>query len=674
VFLAFICLAPAGQSQSVSSSPGEIKLPTITTARQAHDLSNTVAKRALPVHLRGVITYFDPDYGTGYAAIFIHDASGSVFVSQTAKQAAQLFVGALVDVRGVTAPGGFGPIVDNPQISIVGRAPLPPNPPRVSLAVLKTGAVDAQWVEVEGTVHRVIEYPHVVVVRLELADGPIPVVMIRTPGATYSDLVDAQVRIDANAAPTMNSDGQMVGVHLQAPDISTLRVLEPASGNPFAGSAVPIDSLLGWEHYAVSKHRVHLRGTVTQQWPGSSLCIRDATRGICAQTAQTTPVALGTVADVAGFVKIENNAPVVTDAVYRSGGETLPVAPVPTTAEKILHGGFASELIQIDGRLIGYDLTSSDAILQISSGDAVFPAILPKSLTGAKGDAWKVGSMLRITGICSVHVVDVETNTRAGVAVTKSFRVLMRSPADVTILERPSWWSPAHALILLGLALTTTLCVLCWVAILRRRVELQADQLRESEQRFRHLAQHDSLTGLPSRVVLEDRLKDAIENARRNQIGLAMLMVDLDKFKDVNDTFGHLGGDEVLRVTAERLLEAVRTTDTVVRLGGDEFVVLLPEIRDAQAAELVASTLVSSLSRPVHFAGLEVPVSASVGVETAFTGEIDAETLLRHADAALYRAKNRGRNCFQVFAASWDESLEEKEPKQDDTKALMPKA
>jgi diguanylate cyclase (GGDEF)-like protein len=210
--------------------------------------------------------------------------------------------------------------------------------------------------------------------------------------------------------------------------------------------------------------------------------------------------------------------------------------------------------------------------------------------------------------------------------------------------------------------------------ILRRRVEVQADQLRESEQRFRHLAQHDSLTGLPSRMVLEDRLKDAIENARRNQIGLAMLMVDLDKFKEVNDTFGHLGGDEVLRVTAERLLEAVRTTDTVVRLGGDEFVVLLPEIRDAQAAELVASTLVSSLSRPIHFAGEEVPVSASVGVETAFAGKIDTKTLMQHADAALYRAKNSGRNCFQVYAPGWEEIVEEKAREQDDTRAALPKA
>lgn len=514
--------------------------------------------------------------------------------------------------------------------------------------------------EVEGAVHHVIEYANSVTLRLEMVDGPIDITMIRTPGAMYSDLVDAQVRIHANAAPTTNADGQMIGVHLQAPNLSTLQVVEPAPKDPFAHPPIPIDRLLSREQFSTPFHRIHLRGTVTLQWPGSLLCVRDATRGICAQTSQATPVAAGTLVDLAGFVETDNSAPAITDAVFRPAGNSRPIAPQPATANKILGGGFSSELIQVDGLLIGYDLASSDATLQLSSGDTLFPAILPKSLAGSEVRAWRIGSRLRITGICS-HNIDVENQVRAGVAVTKSFRLLMRSPADVVLLERPSWWTPAHALILLGLALTTTLCVLGWVVILRRRVELQAKQLRESEQRFRHLAQHDSLTGLASRVVLEDRLKVAMESIRHNQTGLAMLIVDLDKFKEINDTFGHQGGDEVLRVTAQRLLESVRGGDTVARLGGDEFVVLLPELRDAHAAELVAATLVSSLARPVYFAGKEVSVSVSIGVETAIAAGMDTEVLMQHADVALYQAKKRGRNCFEVFANGREESPPEKE-------------
>ncbi len=633
--------------------------------------------RAIPVHLRGVITYFDPDFGSGQPAIFIHDATGGIFIKLicelTCKPADQLFVGALVDVRGVSAVGGYGPVVANPQFRVLGRAPLPPHPPRVSFAVLKTGSQDAQWVEVEGSIHSVIEYPRSVTLRLEMQDGSINVTMIRDPGATYSDLVDAQVRIHANAAPTTNSDGQMVGVHLQAPNLSALKVIEPAPADPFARPAVPINRLLHWEFNSTPTHRVHLRGQVTLQWPGSLLCIRDATRGICAQTSQSTPLAVGDLVDVAGFVASDDSAPVITDAVFQAIGDNRPVAYRSATAGKILDGGFGSEPIQIDGQLIGYDLTSSDNTLQLSSGDILFPAILPKSLAGGEVRTLKVGSRLRVTGICSVSI-DVQNHVRAGVAVTKSFRVLMRSPADLTLLEGPSWWTPAHALIVLGLALTATLFALGWVAILRRRIELQADQLRASEQRFRHLAHHDSLTGLATRRVLEDRLKAAVENARHQQGGLALLMLDVDNFKEVNDTFGHQAGDEVLRVTAQRLLAAVRASDTVARLGGDEFVVLLSEVRNPQAAEMVAATVVSSLSRRVPFAGREMLVSVSVGVEITLAGKMDGQALLRHADAALYRAKSSGRNCFHVFDPEQDEGFSERKRKLNTREVPAPKA
>ena len=234
-------------------------------------------------------------------------------------------------------------------------------------------------------------------------------------------------------------------------------------------------------------------------------------------------------------------------------------------------------------------------------------------------------------------------------AVPKSFRVLMRSSGDVAVLQSPSWWTTGHVLVLLALVLTVMLLVLGWVMALRKRVEQQTILLHESEKQFRHMAHHDSLTGLATRLVLQDRLNVALEYAKRHHTELALIMMDLDNFKNINDTLGHQAGDEVLRVTAERIVGAVRKSDTVARMGGDEFVALLPDLRAPLAAESIAAKVVAALSALISFAGVEVPVSVSAGVCLVSSGEIDADTLLKNVDVALYQAKALGRNCFQSY-------------------------
>jgi diguanylate cyclase (GGDEF)-like protein len=255
-----------------------------------------------------------------------------------------------------------------------------------------------------------------------------------------------------------------------------------------------------------------------------------------------------------------------------------------------------------------------------------------------------------VTGICSVLMDAQKDAARNGTARAKTFRILMRSPDDVIVLMRPSWWTPAHTLVVLSLAFAVMLSILGWVAALRRRVNQQTRLLRESEERFRQMAQHDALTGLATRLVLRDRLSVALENAKRHRTGLALLMVDLDKFKQINDTFGHQAGDEVLRITAERIVRTVRKSDTVARMGGDEFLVLLPDLHDLAVAEGIAAKVVAALSVPIVLAGREVPITASAGISTASARDLDAAMLMKNADLALYSAKARGRNCFQVFS------------------------
>lgn len=222
-----------------------------------------------------------------------------------------------------------------------------------------------------------------------------------------------------------------------------------------------------------------------------------------------------------------------------------------------------------------------------------------------------------------------------------------------------AWWTPAHTLLVLAAALSLTLLVLGWVVVLSRRLSRQTALIRRSEEQFRHMAQHDALTGLPTRLLLRDRLDMAIEKARRSGTGLALLMLDLDNFKDINDLFGHHAGDEALKISARRVTGTVRASDTVARISGDEFVVLITELNEATEAELVAAKVVAALSAPFRVGDREVPLSASVGVCTAFGGNLDADSLLKSVDTAMYHAKSQGRNRFQLYTPAMASATEE---------------
>ncbi|WP_284617086.1 putative bifunctional diguanylate cyclase/phosphodiesterase [Aquabacterium humicola] len=176
-----------------------------------------------------------------------------------------------------------------------------------------------------------------------------------------------------------------------------------------------------------------------------------------------------------------------------------------------------------------------------------------------------------------------------------------------------------------------------------------AIERQRSEQRIRHMAHHDELTGLPNRALLHDRMTQALGQARRTGRPLALLFLDLDGFKYINDSLGHEVGDRLLRAVAGRLQSLVRQGDTVARLGGDEFVVMLVDLPRAEEAALVAHEIVQALARPLRFDDRLLHVTASLGLATFPADGDSAELLLKQADAAMYRAKAEGRNGFQCY-------------------------
>jgi diguanylate cyclase (GGDEF)-like protein/PAS domain S-box-containing protein len=183
---------------------------------------------------------------------------------------------------------------------------------------------------------------------------------------------------------------------------------------------------------------------------------------------------------------------------------------------------------------------------------------------------------------------------------------------------------------------------------------------RLAEETLQHLAYRDTLTDLPNRFLFHDRLEHALEQARRRGTGVAVMYVDLDRFKVVNDTLGHTVGDRLLQVVARRLRDVLRSDDTIARLGGDEFAVILPEIGRAEDAGSVGRKLIASLRSPITVDGHELHVTASCGIAIYPGDGLDVVTLIKHADAALYRSKDLGRNNVQLFASSMNRRYSER--------------
>ncbi len=172
-----------------------------------------------------------------------------------------------------------------------------------------------------------------------------------------------------------------------------------------------------------------------------------------------------------------------------------------------------------------------------------------------------------------------------------------------------------------------------------------------AERRLDHLAHHDILTGLPNRLLFNDRLSQTLVKAQRNNARVAICFLDLDHFKLVNDTLGHAMGDEVLKRSAQRLRESVRLGDTVARLGGDEFVILLEDVNGVDDAALVAGKILSRFAKPIQLDDKRVMIGTSIGISVYPDDAGDGEALLRHADAAMYVAKQQGSNRYHCYAS-----------------------
>jgi diguanylate cyclase (GGDEF)-like protein len=209
------------------------------------------------------------------------------------------------------------------------------------------------------------------------------------------------------------------------------------------------------------------------------------------------------------------------------------------------------------------------------------------------------------------------------------------------------------------------------VASLKQDVSARTQGLEAANRQLRHLATHDVLTGLPNRVLLDDRISQALTHAHRDNTSFAVMLCDLDRFKLVNDSLGHGAGDHLLQQVARRLTDVIRDVDTVARLGGDEFVIVLSPGTTREDAAAVAQRIIEAMQPVVEIAGVTIHTSPSIGI--AFYPEDGAtvEALVAHADAAMFAAKHRGRNNVQCYASGMEAGTHDKVRLESDLHAAL---
>ena len=361
------------------------------------------------------------------------------------------------------------------------------------------------------------------------------------------------------------------------------------------------------------------------------------------------------------------------DAVRRHDGLTVG-APARTAANDEWNLTFSRPLMNAAGEFAGAVTISVPASYFVSGYEASklgqhgFVGLLGSDgvfRASRSGDAVSAGhtagyrELVPAAGDIDQTPVSLRVNAWDGVERYTAARELYEFPVAIVVgLSAAEQLRPAIAdarRYLLRAAAASVLLIALMTLLGRLSWQLQQSRLRAAQEQIAHaerieyIAQHDSLTGLPNRSFFSHMLNRLLALARRHQRPLALLFLDLDRFKLINDTLGHDAGDALLQEVARRLNTAVRESDMVARLAGDEFVVLLPEQCDEASLTVVAQRILATVGKPYDLLGHEFRVTVSVGISRYPDDAEDEESLIKHADVAMYRAKEQGRNTFQLY-------------------------
>ncbi len=760
--LAFLSFGMTASSQAEASSSQPTPQPQVlTTVAQIRAVPKDLANQGLAVALRATLTYYQPSDGL----IFAEDSTGGIFVEAPA-HAPDLHAGDQVLIEGTTTMPGFATNIHASRIQFQ-RAGNFPQPLPVSWSQLMHGGEDCAYVSIQGTVrsatlqrketasHTLVDY---LLMNLQVGGGLVKVHMEGARGINPMLLLDAEVELTGVAGGIFDGKYRQTGAELWMGSARQMRVLEPADSDPMHLPVTAINKIMAGYSVRDSSQRVHVRGSVIMYQPGLQMVIETPdTQAALVTTYEQVPLHMGQVVDVVGFPDAHEYSEVLTDGSVVPTPKTQSIQPVSIQWSDAIAGHYPYQLVSMEGRLAAEVHEPHQDTLVVEGGSHVFSAVLSRTVWDRGVDKmalpdYRVGSTVRITGVCFVHAGGPWNTERW-------FDLQLRSPDDVAVLASAPWWTARRLLYLSAALLALMVAAFVWVFVLQRKVRRQSEQLRltmESEasrerriaflekERGRvleainsmlnldevllmilrlittqlegrscwcelangtvvgeavstnadsavrrgiysgagerlgslvvsgteaceeqagevlemgaslaalaidnrrlyetliHRSQYDQLTNAANRFLLESRMDEALSHARRTQSHFALVYIDLDHFKQVNDFYGHRVGDIFLQQVAERFSEKLRGMDTLARVGGDEFIALIPVVRNRLEVEEIVGRLMHCFDTPFRIEDYTIHGAASIGVAVYPEDGATKDELKRIADTAMYANK-----------------------------------
>jgi len=612
------------------ASPGWAAAPApLTTLRAIKALTNEEAGKELPVAFEATVTYF-----RGYEnMMFVQDEDYPIYVR--IPEIPLLVPGDRVLVTGTTE-GSFHPYVIAGSVALLRHGPLP-KPVQAGFGELIRGLYDSRLVTVRAQVLAadLMVSPVALVqssrLQLQTEGGHIEARLDNSDSGELENLLDAQVEVTGIAAGLFDDKMQQTGVVLFVSGLTNVKILKRAGASPWSHPVTPMDRILVDYHVSNLTPRVRVHGIITYYQPNLAVVLQDGSKSLWIATHTREPLQIGDQADATGFPDAKDRLLTLSDGEIQDSHIFTPVTPQLATWHELAFWspnapeGLQHDLVSIEGQVVtGVREASQDEFVLASDG-RLFTAIYHHPL--APGDLSPMieiplGSIVRVTGICAV----VESYTiNPGAEVP--FNILMRSPADIVVIKGAPWWTASHALWVIVLLIVVILVMSGWLAVVRRQA------------RLRVLTVTDPLTGLYNRRGFFLLAEHQWQLALRKKSSFLLLYIDIDRFKDINDTFGHKEGDKALQAVAAALRECFRTTDILARIGGDEFALTTDVPPDSPA--MLEERLVNATQQLTDSAGKPYQIALSIGILRCDDSleTLSIEDLLARADALMYEQK-----------------------------------